>query len=496
MVQIKVTPEMLEDVANRASNTRIALESIHNNLCNEIDHLCFQWIGASNQQFIQMFNDARPKAFTSINSIIKVEEDLKRIAEKFRTADASYDGNLEEGAMCGKLNSEKNDGSLRDKVWHGLKETYEDLSKVQNSDESLYDKFKHGIDAAYKDVNKIKDTIDDEIASAFEKSGLGVPYYLKKGMSDAIGDELLGLADAAIHPIDTFNNTMEAVSHPVETFNTIKQTISDSWNRDVTNGDSYSGAEWYGSAAGHTILAVGQLFVGTKGVDKIAMLNPGTKLAEISRTANQSLQDAASLFNRNHNEFALAGGNNIRSAFDTPDFRKAEEKLSTHQFAKDEAGSSGNNPVNESHTSSLSTSEIISSLQETENFRSNSLKHILEGEINRRGEATGYHSEFLENTHGRIIPGTDRSINDYGAYKAQVEVDGIPKAANGGYSTFFPKDWHPQQIVDNVNEAYSNKIHMGGNTNIYDGVGIDGLPIRLFLDGNGKIISAFPRQGR
>ena len=78
-----------------------------------------------------MFNDARPKAFTSINSIIKVEENLKRIAEKFRTADASYDGNLEEGAMCGKLNSEKNDGFLRDKVWHGLKETYEDLSKVK-----------------------------------------------------------------------------------------------------------------------------------------------------------------------------------------------------------------------------------------------------------------------------------------------------------------------------------------------------------------------------
>ncbi|PEW96054.1 WXG100 family type VII secretion target [Bacillus cereus] len=87
MVQIKVTPEMLEEVANRASNTRIALESIHNNLCNEIDHLCFQWIGASNQQFIQMFNEARPKTFTSINSIIQVEEDLKRIAEKFRNTD-------------------------------------------------------------------------------------------------------------------------------------------------------------------------------------------------------------------------------------------------------------------------------------------------------------------------------------------------------------------------------------------------------------------------
>ncbi|MEB9525920.1 WXG100 family type VII secretion target [Bacillus anthracis] len=106
MVQIKVTPEMLEEVANRASNTRIALESIHNNLCNEIDHLCFQWIGASNQQFVQMFNDARPKAFTSINSIIQVEEDLKRIAEKFRNAD-DQDVTMEEGAMCGKPSSEE-----------------------------------------------------------------------------------------------------------------------------------------------------------------------------------------------------------------------------------------------------------------------------------------------------------------------------------------------------------------------------------------------------
>ncbi|MCU5328081.1 type VII secretion protein [Bacillus wiedmannii] len=108
MVQIKVTPEMLEEVANRASNTRIALESIHNNLCNEIDQLCFQWIGASNQQFIQMFNDARLKAFTSIHSLVKVEEDLKRIAEKFRNTD-NQDVTMEQGAMCGPLSSEKED---------------------------------------------------------------------------------------------------------------------------------------------------------------------------------------------------------------------------------------------------------------------------------------------------------------------------------------------------------------------------------------------------
>ncbi len=106
MVQIKVTPEMLEEVANRASNTRHALESIHNNLCNQIDHLCSQWIGASNQHFVQMFNDAKPKAFTSINSIVQVEKDLKRIAEKFRNAD-NQDVTLEEDTAISKPSSEE-----------------------------------------------------------------------------------------------------------------------------------------------------------------------------------------------------------------------------------------------------------------------------------------------------------------------------------------------------------------------------------------------------
>ncbi|ABK88200.1 TPA: WXG100 family type VII secretion target [Bacillus cereus] len=106
MVQIKVTPEMLEEVANRASNTRHALESIHNNLCNQIDHLCSQWIGASNQHFVQMFNDAKPKAFTSINSIVQVEEDLKRIAEKFRNTD-NQDVTLEEDTAISKPSSEE-----------------------------------------------------------------------------------------------------------------------------------------------------------------------------------------------------------------------------------------------------------------------------------------------------------------------------------------------------------------------------------------------------
>lgn len=105
MVQIKVTPEMLEEVAKRANDTKYALESIHKDLCNQIDYLCYQWIGASNQNFVQIFNDAKPSAFTATNAISHVEDELKRIAEKFRKAD-SQDVTMEEGAMCGPLSSE------------------------------------------------------------------------------------------------------------------------------------------------------------------------------------------------------------------------------------------------------------------------------------------------------------------------------------------------------------------------------------------------------
>ncbi len=52
----------------------------------------------------------------------------------------------------------KKDESLYDKVSHGLRETYEDLSKVKTTDESLYDKFKHGVEVTYEDVSKIKES--------------------------------------------------------------------------------------------------------------------------------------------------------------------------------------------------------------------------------------------------------------------------------------------------------------------------------------------------
>ncbi|WP_260632209.1 WXG100 family type VII secretion target [Bacillus bingmayongensis] len=405
MVQIKVTPEMLEEVAKRANDTKYVLESIHKDLYNQIEHLAYQWTGVSMQKFYQDFNEAKPMAFTATYAIVKVEEDLKQIAEKFRNADGSYDGNLvdgktsddniEEGAMCGPLNSEKKDSK---------------------KDESLLDKFKHGVEDVYEEYSKIKDFVDDKVEDAYEKAGLGVPYHFKKGMDEAIGDELLGLLDAVFHPIDTLNNTAEAFSDPVGTFNAIKQTISDSWNTNVVNGDWNSRAEWFGSASVHTTLAVGQLFLGTKGVDKIAKLKPGTKLVEISRNTKQGFEYAASLFNRNHNEFAIAGaGSGIPSIKDF--LWRADSGESN--------GGSGFNTLIQKGGKILSELDISSFEIKDKHLNSSTAKRARKFSANTPEEASEIVSDALKN--GRVLEILDNGLGsaNQNSFSAIIETGKI-----------------------------------------------------------------------
>ncbi len=131
-------------------------------------------------------------------------------------------------------------------------------------------------------------------------------------------------------------------------------------------------------------------------------------------------------------------------------------------------------------------------LKNTENFMDSAIEHIFEGNV-RRGKAGGYHYECVEGTAGNIVSGTEVSVNDFGVYKAQVEVNGIPKLGNGGYSTFFSKKMSPQEIIDAINEAYSNKIFKVGSRNTYIGTLKNGMEIEMYIK-DGKIISAFPKE--
>ncbi|EEM05459.1 hypothetical protein bmyco0003_21140 [Bacillus pseudomycoides] len=71
-------------------------------------------------------------------SIQAIEEDRKRQADNLLNGSS-----IEEGAMCGPLNSEKKDASLLDKFKHGVENIYEDYSKISgafdNKVESMYE---------------------------------------------------------------------------------------------------------------------------------------------------------------------------------------------------------------------------------------------------------------------------------------------------------------------------------------------------------------------
>ena len=135
--------------------------------------------------------------------------------------------------------------------------------------------------------------------------------------------------------------------------------------------------------------------------------------------------------------------------------------------------------------------EILSNLKNTDHFTENALNHIFDGEINRKGEATGFHYEGIEGSSGSVIPGTRTEPNAKGVYHGNVKVNGVSKR---GFSTFFPRAWSPQKIVDSINQAYENRTFEEGSRNTYTGINSNGVTITMFINRNGKIISAFPKE--
>lgn len=141
-----------------------------------------------------------------------------------------------------------------------------------------------------------------------------------------------------------------------------------------------------------------------------------------------------------------------------------------------------------SYNYKLETIYNLDKLKDIDNFSNrNAIKHILEGEVNRRGKAVGFHMENMPTAKGAIIENTRSNIDRNGIYNANVKVDGVIKDAK---SSFFPTNMTPQQIVNAINQAYSNMspyrgAMMKGSTNF-------GFDIGIYLDRNGKISTAFP----
>lgn len=131
----------------------------------------------------------------------------------------------------------------------------------------------------------------------------------------------------------------------------------------------------------------------------------------------------------------------------------------------------------------------LGGIQNKENFKigtkENGLNHIFDGEILKNGKANGFHYEGMPNSNGKIVGNVDPP-NEFGVYQANIEVSGVLKKVK---STFFPREWSPQQVIDAINEAFRNKEVV--KNNVYRGVTSRGMEIEFVLR-NDKIISAYP----
>lgn len=134
------------------------------------------------------------------------------------------------------------------------------------------------------------------------------------------------------------------------------------------------------------------------------------------------------------------------------------------------------------------------------------LEHIFEGHFGRGGRrgrflsAKGVHShEAIINGHiryiGRTIP--DPPIIDelYTAFIEKKYTHGqwIKKINHSGQlqpTTFFPKNWDKQRIIEEIAYAWQNKVS-STNPNMFLGLTTSGNNIKFYIN-NGKIATAFP----
>lgn len=135
------------------------------------------------------------------------------------------------------------------------------------------------------------------------------------------------------------------------------------------------------------------------------------------------------------------------------------------------------------------TKQSLEDLTNTHYFLDSAIEHIFLGNINSKGQATGYHYDEINDSPGHIVEGTESQKDENGIYRAKVEVNNILKSGNNGYSTFFPDECSPQEVIDMINEAYQNRQKIRGNT--YRGSSGEVI-IEMYLTDKDKIISAYP----
>jgi len=121
------------------------------------------------------------------------------------------------------------------------------------------------------------------------------------------------------------------------------------------------------------------------------------------------------------------------------------------------------------------------------------LPHIFDGEINRRGKPTGFHSRPGGNdpSNARMVSIKD-GPNRHGVYTANIEVrDGNQWKSK--FSSFFPDSLSRDEVLQVILHAYNNSKSEG---NKWEGPSGEGYVVQGYTTGQGGINTAYPLYTR
>ncbi|WP_232832608.1 DUF637 domain-containing protein [Photorhabdus sp. CRCIA-P01] len=121
------------------------------------------------------------------------------------------------------------------------------------------------------------------------------------------------------------------------------------------------------------------------------------------------------------------------------------------------------------------------------------VEHVFHGEINRRGNAVGFHHEASIGHQRRArITEIIAPPNAQGVYRGRVEVLNSQTGQwvqKGPISSFFPQPWNRQQVMSEIKGALKNATVQGSK---WEGISPSGVKIGGYLDKNGNINTAYP----
>ncbi|MCZ0874135.1 T7SS effector LXG polymorphic toxin [Peribacillus sp. AS_2] len=281
--------------------------------------------------------------------------------------------------------------------------------------------------------------------------GIGVGLY------DVGKDFVTGVWDFVTDPGETVEGVANSIMHPIQTYKYISKSISDSYERDMVNGDAYSRAHWVSYALGTVVTSI----VGTKGAGAITKTGVATTKAAAVKgvTKAKELATIPNLLPYNpKNQLSLAGG----VPYNVVNGAGLKDQLISMAKVESQVNGDGG-----------------------KKFTIDTMRHVYHGEINRRGKAVGYHHESMMG--GKIVPGTETRPDRNGVYRATIEINGVRKNVD---SSFFPKEWDRVQVLKSIEEAFNNKRQIGRNK--YSTLTSSGITIEMYLKPDGSIATAYP----